>query len=201
MTETTTETTTDITTEAVTVDEVLAAFPELAEIGDEELRTKVATIWQEVFADSEWKSLDEVPKNPETLPGSRTLVAHTRSVTRQALAIAEIAKEIHGLDYDRDILVASANLHDVSKLVEYAPRDGSAGGHSEFGEKIQHGMLGVHKALNHGLPLDVAHAIAVHTMHSKDLPRTWEALIVHYADYVDTDGLLMSEGRPMTLKK
>jgi putative nucleotidyltransferase with HDIG domain len=184
----------------ITIDEVLATFPELAEIKDESLRLKVATIWQEVFAESPWKSLQEVPKNPATLPASITLVAHTRSVTRQALAIAEVAQEIHGLDYDRDILIAGANLHDVSKLVEYEPKDDGAG-LGEFGQKVQHGMYGVHEAINHGLPLDVVHAIAVHTKHSHDLPRTWEALIVHYADYVDTDGLLMSEGAKISLQK
>jgi putative nucleotidyltransferase with HDIG domain len=185
----------------ITIDEVLATFPELAEIKDESLRLKVATIWQEVFAESPWKSLQEVPKNPATLPASITLVAHTRSVTRQALAIAEVAQEIHGLDYDRDILIAGANLHDVSKLVEYEPKDDGGAGLGEFGQKVQHGMYGVHEAINHGLPLDVVHAIAVHTKHSHDLPRTWEALIVHYADYVDTDGLLMSEGAKISLQK
>jgi putative nucleotidyltransferase with HDIG domain len=186
---------------SITVDEVLATFPELAEIKDEALRLKVATIWQEVFAESPWKSLQEVPKNPATLPSSITLVAHTRSVTRQALAIAEVAQEIHGLGYDRDVLIAAANLHDVSKLVEYEPKDDGGAGLGEFGQKIQHGMYGVHAAFSHGLPLDVAHAIAVHTKHSHDLPRTWEALIVHYADYVDTDGLLMSEGAQISLQK
>jgi hypothetical protein len=62
-------------------------------------------------------------------------------------------------------------------------------------------MFGVHKAWEHGLPLDVVHAIAVHTKHSHDLPRTWEALVVHYADYVDTDGLLLAEGRKISLQK
>jgi putative nucleotidyltransferase with HDIG domain len=186
---------------SISAGEVLSIFPELAEISDESLRQKVATIWQEVFAESPWKSLQEVPKNPATLPSSITLVAHTRSVTRQALAIAEVAKEIHGLDFDRDILIAAANLHDVSKLVEYEPKDDGGAGLGEFGEKVQHGMYGVHEALNHGLPLDVIHAIAVHTKHSHDLPRTWEALIVHYADYVDTDGLLMSQGAKISLQK
>lgn len=185
----------------ISLEEVLSVFPELAEISDAALRLKVATIWQEVFAESPWKSLNEVPKNPETLPSSRTLVAHTRSVTRQALAIAAIAKEIQGIDYNRDILIASANLHDVSKLVEYEPKDAGSGTLSEFGQKVQHAMFGVHKAFSHGLPLDVIHAIAVHTKHSHDLPRTWEALVVHYADYIDTDGLLMSEGKRISLQK
>ncbi|HEY2522219.1 MAG TPA: HD domain-containing protein [Streptosporangiaceae bacterium] len=185
----------------ITAGEVLATFPELTEIKDESLRLKVAAIWQEVFAESPWKSLQEVPKNPATLPASITLVAHTRSVTRQALAIAEVAQEIHGLGYDRDLLIAAANLHDVSKLVEYEPKDDGGAGLGEFGEKVQHGMYGVHKAINHGLPLDVVHAIAVHTKHSHDLPCTWEALIVHYADYADTDGLLMSEGAKISLQK
>jgi putative nucleotidyltransferase with HDIG domain len=192
---------TEVDSPGITVDEVLSTFPELAEIKDESLRLKVATIWREVFTESPWKSLQEVPKNPETLPLAITLVAHTRSVTRQALAIAEVAKEIHGLDYDRDVLIASANLHDVSKLVEYEPKDDGGAGLGEFGKKVQHGMYGVHEAFNHGLPLDVVHAIAVHTKHSHDLPRTWEALVVHYADYIDTDGLLMSQGAKISLQK
>lgn len=186
---------------AISVGDVLSTFPELAQISDEALRLKVATIWTEVFAESSWKSLQEVPKNPQTLPATRTLVAHTRSVTLQALAIAEVAKEVQGIDFDRDVLIASANLHDVSKLVEYEPKDDNGGSLSEFGEKVQHAMFGVHKAWEHGLPLDIVHAIAVHTKHSHDLPRTWEALIVHYADYIDTDGLLLTEGRKISLQK
>lgn len=186
---------------SITVDEVLEIFPELSQISNADLRVKVATIWREVFAESQWKSLQDVPKNPETLPPTRTLVAHTRSVTQQALAIAEVAREIQGIPYDKDVLIASANLHDVSKLVEYEPSDEGGGSLGEFGKKVQHAMYGVHKAFEHGLGLDIVHSVAVHTKHSHDLPRTWEALVVHYADYIDTDGLLLSEGRKISLQK
>jgi len=178
---------------------VLETFPELTGIEDDQLREAVVGIWLEVLAESAWERIEDVPKNPLKFPDDRNLVKHTRSVTRMALAIAEIAHEMHGLAYDRDLLIAAANLHDVSKMVEFTPETESRV--SRFGHLIQHGVYGAHKALAKGLPIDVVHNILVHTGGSRYLPQTWEALIVHYADFVDSDGLALDAGSPLLLKK
>lgn len=181
-------------------EEVEAAFPELELINDVALRSKVAAIWAETLSESAWDSLSEVPKNPETLPSARHLVEHSRSVALQALAVAEAIQRVHGIPFKHDELVAASLLHDVSKLVEYEPAPGGAG-KSKTGKRIQHGVLGAFKAMQYGLSEDLVHNIIVHTHNSKYLPQTWEAIVVHYVDYLDSDALLFAEGKPLLLKK
>ena len=191
------ETTTSV---ADVLTSVERALPELTLIQDPGLRQATTAIWAETLAESEWQSIWEAPKNPETLPESRRLLEHSRSVALQALAVAEIIERVHGIGFNRDELVAAALLHDVSKLLEYGP--GSEGaGKSEKGRKIQHGFLGALKAVKHGMPLDVVHNIIVHTHNSRHMPQTHEAIIVHYVDYLDSDALLFAEHRPLLLKK
>ena len=176
------------------------ALPELNLIRQSALRQATAEIWAETLAESDWGTLADAPKNPESLPPRRRLLEHSRSVALQALAVAEVIKKIHGIGFNQDELVAAALLHDVSKLLEYGPGDGVAG-KTPVGKKMQHGFLGAMKAVQHGMPDELVHSIIVHTRHSRDMPQTWEAIIVHYVDYLDSDALLFAEGRPLLLKK
>ncbi len=175
-------------------------IPELELIRDSKLRDATAQIWAETLKESEWEALADAPKNPETLPLSRRLLEHTRSVALQALAVAQVVEKIHGIGFDQDELVAAALLHDVSKLLEYGPTSDGAG-KTRTGKRIQHGILGAVKAMEHGLSEDLVHNIIVHTHNSRYLPQTWEAILVHYVDYLDSDALLFAEGRPLLLKK
>lgn len=173
-------------------------FPELSQITDETLRHEVARIWAEVWHESTWERIEDAPKNPN-VPG-KPLYAHVRSVTRQAVATADIMKEIHGKDYDNDVLVAGGLLHDVSKLVEYqASADGAAKSHK--GKLIQHAVYGAHKAWEHGLPEEVVHIVVSHTHSSGVRPITWECVVIHYVDYLDSDALLYQAGKPLLLQR
>lgn len=179
---------------------VLDTFPELLDISDAGLRDAVVAIWLEVLADSDWERLDDVPKHPYKVPADRTLVAHTRSVTQMAVAVAEVAERVQGIAFDRDQLIAGANLHDVSKLMEFEPSE-SGGQASRFGHLIQHGFYGAHKMWEHGLPLETIHNVIAHTTTSRYVPQTWEAVIVHYVDYLDSDGLNLLFGVPLNIRK
>lgn len=190
-------------TEAAMEEDVAAIereLPELKLISDAKLREATAQIWAETLRESAWSSLQDPPKNPETLPPNRRLLEHTRSVALQALAVAKVVQEIHGIDFNQDELVSAALLHDVSKLLEYGPTAEGAG-KTRTGKRIQHGILGAVKAMEHGLSEDLVHNIIVHTHNSRYLPQTWEAILVHYVDYLDSDALLFTEGRPLLLKK
>jgi len=191
---------TEATVEAETLADVETALPELALIQDLALRHATAEIWAETLAESDWGTIADAPKNPENLPTHRRLLEHSRSVALQALAVAKIVQDVHGIGFDQDILVAAALLHDVSKLLEYGPTDSGAG-KTPTGQRLQHGFLGALKAFQHGMPQDLVHNIIVHTRHSHDLPKTWEAIIVHYVDYLDSDALLFAEGQPLLLQK
>ncbi len=188
----------------VTVSAEIAAIerdlPELQLIRDPKLRKATAEIWAETLRESGWEAIADTPKNPESLPPSRRLLEHTRSVALQALAVAQIVEKLHGIEFNQDELVAAALLHDVSKLLEYGPTNDGAG-KTTTGKRIQHGILGAVKAMEHGLSEDLVHNIIVHTHNSRYLPQTWEAILVHYVDYLDSDALLFAEGRPLLLKK
>ncbi|WP_214402221.1 HD domain-containing protein [Pseudonocardia lacus] len=192
--------TTGITDPKVTAAEVLETFPELTGIADGALRDAVVEIWQEVLQESDWDHLDQVPKHPVKLPASSSLVDHTRAVTQMAVAVAEVAERVRGIPFDRDLLIACANLHDVSKLKEFEP-SAEGGRASRFGYLVQHGVYGAHKMWQKNLPLEMVHNILVHTTTSRYLPQTWEAVIVHYVDYLDSDGLNLQHGVPLNIKK
>jgi HD superfamily phosphohydrolase YqeK len=184
--------------DAKTVNELI---PEIALIENEKLRTAVQDIWAESWRESEWESLAEVPKNTE-LPADRKLVTHTRSVTRMCISAAENLHEFYGIEYDRDIVIAAAILHDVSKLFENElAADGVTAQHSRFGKLIQHGTYGAFKAWEKDLPMDLVHNIIVHTRGSRNQVQTWEALLVHYIDYLDSDTLLFTHGKKLLLTK
>lgn len=176
---------------------VEGVFPELAQIGSSELRRKVAEIWIDVWHESNWARIEDSPKNPKNV--SKPLSTHIRSVTQQALATAEIMKSLHGLEYDRDTIIAGGLLHDVSKLVEYEPSTAGSGISSERGRLIQHAVYGAHKAWEKGLPDSIVHIIVSHTKNSNREPATWECVVIRYVDYLDSDALLWQEGKPLLL--
>ncbi len=182
-----------------TAEDVLGTFPELLDIADDDLRATVVEIWQEVLDESGWESIEDVPKHPYKVPTTVKLVEHTRSTTQMAVAVAEVVERVQGIPFDRDLLIAAANLHDVSKLLEFEPSD--AGGQaSRFGRLIQHGFYGAHKMWNKGLPLEMVHNVIVHTETSRYQPQTWEAVIVHYVDVLDSKALDLLHGDPAPIE-
>ncbi|WP_165970580.1 HD domain-containing protein [Actinomadura sp. 6K520] len=187
------------TANKATAEEILDTFPELRDVADDTLRETVVEIWQEVLNESGWQSVGDVPKHPYKVPASVKLVEHTRSTTQMAVAVAEVVERVQGIPFDRDLLIAAANLHDVSKLLEFEPSE-KGGRASRFGHLIQHGFYGAHKMWNKGLPLEMVHNVIVHTATSKYVPQTWEAVIVHYVDMLDSSALNLLHGVPATIK-
>lgn len=180
---------------------IAGVFPELQLIESEHLRQKVAEIWIDVWRKSSWSRIEDVPKNPEKIPAHRKLALHSRSVARQAVATAEIIEEFYGITFNRDRLIAAALLHDVSKLLEYEPKNSGLAGKSRHGQLIQHGIYGAFKAWEKGLSDDIVHNIIAHTNNSRTSPDTWEAILVHYVDYLDSDALLFEAGQTLFCDK
>lgn len=179
-----------------TVREVL---PEVDQIQDAALRAAVTSIWCKAWESSAWDALTEVPKSPE-LPQKRTLVTHTQAVTRIAARIAEVESDAHDLAIDADAVLAIALLHDVSKVHEFE-QAGEGAGLSRTGRLYQHGFLAAHWMAEAGLGDDLIHGVIAHTPLSAVIPQTQEALIVHYADFVDSDVQLLDAGRTLFCKR
>ncbi|MCU1478107.1 MAG: putative hydrolase [Subtercola sp.] len=198
------EATVHSTTTQDRIDRIRELLPEIAQIGDDNLRTIVESIWEQVWRESDWQELGDIPKNPsapaapQRVENAWTLITHTRAVAQLSATSAETIKTLHGIDYDRDSLVALALLHDVSKVVEYVgTKDSIAKGH--LGKLIQHGVYSAFLMWQHGLSTEMVHGVIAHTPSSRILPQTHEALIVRYTDFLDTDSMLMDAGEELYL--
>ena len=167
-------------------------FPELEEIKDEGLRTKVASTWLEAIEKGDW-GIDELETVPFTLliPDCTTdLVAHTRAVTQTAINVARTLSEFYKkkVEIDLDLLIAGGILHDVGKILEYGKEQGKAV-KSKTGKLLRHPFSGAALAYKHGLPEEVIHMIATHAREGDGGYRSTEAMIIHYADFINFESL------------
>lgn len=174
---------------------LIEALPELEYIKNENYRKAVIDIWLDTLKDSEWENIEDVPKSKDVQSYSN--LKHTRSVTLQAIACADIIEKMYDFAVDRDVLITAALLHDISKFFEYD----KSGNKTKYGNLMQHAVYSVHKAIEYNLPLEIQHLILTHTGLSKVMPQTIEALIMHYTDYLDSDVLLHVLEKPLFLKK
>lgn len=191
-------------------DEIRALFPEVAQIQDPALRDGVVDIWLNLAQETAWERFEDIPKNLKE-EKHMTLIGHIQGVTKMALAMAGIAESLHGVEVDRDLLIASCILHDISKPLESAPDPGGPptgtsvppGKITEFGEKIQHGVYGAHKIWEKGLPkaTELAHLVITHTRTSNTRSKSYEAALLFYADWADSDaGIVLGGGTPFSAK-
>ena len=176
------------------IEEIYILLTEINLIENKVYKKIVADIWYETWLSSDWIDLNDVPKSMDTKGISN--IQHTRSVTKMAISTADILEEMYSIDIDYDVLIVSALLHDVSKVIEY-----HESGYTKYGESIQHGFYGVQKSLDHGLPLEIAHIINTHTHISRKIPNSYEGIIINYVDYLDSDILLSMLDKPLFLAK
>lgn len=159
-----------------------ALFPELDLIADPGIRQAVARIWSQMWQDSEYTDINQVPVS---LKVGYPQVKHTQAVVRMALSIADIAHEVHGLPVRRDVLIAGALLMDASKVVEYRPGPDGTHQRSDIGSQLPHGTYAAHLALRESLPLDVVHIVMAHSPNGGKAPATAEAHILDGLDQID----------------
>lgn len=167
-------------------------LPEIKLIKNRDLRSQVASAWQDAIESGGW-SFDDLKRIPFTLliPDCKIdLVHHTRAVTQTSVRIAETLVANYGkaIKLNMDLLVAGAILHDVGKLLEYA-RHGRKIGKSSFGHLLRHPFSGQALAYKHGLPTEILHMIAYHSKEGDLGKRIPEAIVVHHADFVNFEPL------------
>ncbi len=170
-------------------EELLVILPEIGLFKDEGLRDKVLATWEEALDRGGWKPKD-IERMPFTLAKKVKInfAQHVRSVTRICLAVAETFDEIYkgDLALDHDTLLAGALLHDVGKLLEMEKEDGVFR-KSADGRLVRHPFSGVALADANGLPARVLHIIGTHSKEGDPYKRTPEAIILHYADFMNFD--------------
>jgi len=161
---------------------VVAAFPEVEAIGDDDLRAGVVDAWTTAAEENGVEDLTAVPWLPPTqaeldLP-DETLVDHVGDVTTGAIALAEtLAGRRGSFAPDLDTVIAAALVHDVSKLAEF---DGTAA--TEVYDLLGHPYYGVHVVARAGLPVELAHVVLSHTDRTAVEPATPAAALVRRAD-------------------
>ncbi|MFC6724634.1 HD domain-containing protein [Halobium palmae] len=162
------------------------AFPEIAEMTDDDQRDRVVEVWATAIADSDYDDLADVPWWPphEAVVGSSDLVGHVRDVVRCAIAICDsLTLSQSELEIRRDDLIAGALLHDVSKPFEIA--DGEL---VETHDLLPHPHYAVHLLASCDVSKHVQHIVIAHSGRSGVAPRTMEAKIVAVADELAVDG-------------
>lgn len=179
--------------------DLAAVFPAYAEIDDAGLRTGVRDAYALALAETDWDDLRAVPWLPDEqarigLPGE-TAVEHVNDVAALATALAdELLVCRPGVGLDRDLVVAGALVHDISKLYEFSPEDaaGLDGGEAsadrpygtDYYDLLGHPYAGVHVCEAAGLPVALSHVVLSHTGRTGVEPATLEAVVVGRADEV-----------------
>lgn len=167
-------------------EQIKALWPELEWIQDEILREKTAQVWEYAFERSAIKP-EDLARIPFTHLTKRTVsfLAHKRSVVQIVKAAADIMNSLYGnaLPINTDFLLAGAILIDVGKLLEYTMKDGVMVMSAE-GKLLKHCYSGVALADRFGLPAEVQHIIATHSLEGALSKRSIESYIVHHADFL-----------------
>ena len=175
-------------------EDVVRCFPWTEEIQDTKLPEQVVATWLEVAKDAPYDSLEDCAFGPQIQ--DLTLVEHVRAVARATLAMAEVLEQEHGLKSNRDMLIANALLHDVSKTVEYYRDQNGLVGYTKVGTMLQHAFIGGAVAYKNGLPLDLVHVIQGHSPLSPTEMKTLEGVIMSLADLAVVDSLYFAKGLP-----
>ncbi len=180
---------------ATVTGEIEQLFPDLASIGDADLRDRVAAVWDEAITTGcggkGW-SVAELRAIPFTLLAGDidlTFIEHLNSCVKQCLAIEKVLNEVFGdrVPINHDHLIAGALLADVGKPLEF---DKDAQGRvikGPFGEMLRHPFSGVALCYKHGIPPEVMHIVATHSHEGEKVQRSIESIIFHHADFVDFD--------------
>jgi hypothetical protein len=169
-------------------DEIFEMFPEINDIGDESLRGKVVSVWEDALKLGGWKPSD-LMRIPFTLLADDVQIMfpeHVRTVCQMCIAMEKVLKDAYGsrANVDHDVLVAGAMLADVGKCLEYVERDGRIV-KGQAGEYLRHPFSGVGLCYKHGVPDAVMHVVATHSKEGDHVKRFPESIIFHHADFTD----------------
>jgi len=163
------------------------------EIKDQSLREKVMSLIKDphlsMLENTESKSVSfrESPASKRRHHSYENgLIVHTLATTRLAISLADIMETIYGTKVNRDVVIASALLHDLFKYCTYSMTYPGKYQVSKLGENLDHLSLIIMELYARKFPIDVIHAVAAHHGEGSPVqPVTLEALIVHMSDNVD----------------
>jgi putative nucleotidyltransferase with HDIG domain len=159
---------------------VTEVFPELDSISDSTLREIVINMWVAAMEEGGWEDLEGIPFTLLIPDAPTSLVDHTRTVTRQAVAVAESRG-----DLDMDLVIAGGLTHDVGKLLEYERGDDGKVVKSDTGKLLRHPVTGMEIAKRLKAPEKLQHIIVTHSKEGEAVKRIPEAILIHHCDFID----------------
>ncbi|MEM1682760.1 MAG: HD domain-containing protein [Ignisphaera sp.] len=111
------------------------------------------------------------------------LIVHTYSVIKIALMLCSIFEEVYGVSIDRDLVIASALLHDIYKYYQYT-KDVKEGGYKAREDwYLSHDYAIVAELASRGAGDELIRVVS--EVHGIVPIRTYEGFIVHLADSID----------------
>jgi hypothetical protein len=140
-----------------TSDAVRDAFPAIEDIGGDDLRRGVIEAWTIALEENGDPAIGDLPWYPPIqteigLP-DETLLEHVRGVVDGAVALADVLQASRGdAVLDKDLVLAGALVHDVSKPYEFDGMDPTS-----LYDAVGHPTYGVHVCAKAGLPEAVLH--------------------------------------------
>ncbi len=155
------------------------------------LRDDIVTAWVTAWSSSPYETLAEMPFGPGV---DYKLQDHVNEVTRAGMDLARRAREDWKVSLDPDTLVPILMLHDVDKPLMYVRRDGEIL-HSDLHDELPHGVVGAMILKELGFPHKVVSTVALHAGNAPYHGKSFEAYVLHYADYFSADHAMMSVGR------
>ena len=153
-------------------------------------RDRVVTAWVSSWSSSLYARLEDMPFSAGC---DYRLMHHVNEVTRAGLDLARRAEADWGMTADPEILLPILILHDVDKPLMYV-RDGTAIRHSALYHELPHGVAGAMLLRELGFPHPVVSTVALHAGNAPYHGSTFEAYVLHYADYFSADHAMMSVG-------
>ncbi len=169
-------------------DEISSKMPEIDLISDEGLRQGVISAIERClrFCGLGPEALERFPFTLSEGGDRVSLLAHTRAVARVCHAAASAFNECVDaeLRLNLDLLLAGALLHDLGKLVEFAPAGEGAFEVSEMGRAMRHPFWSAHFCLEAGLPMEVVHLVGSHSHEGEGRRASAEAIFLHKVDFM-----------------
>ena len=168
--------------------DVAGLFPELKLFHATKFAGPVIKAWELAIARGNFSHPEECHFLPREIGFTThiSLLVHTRIVTELSLEVADTLAV--NLPVERDLVLAGALLHDVGKLLEYAPSGGETV-ISPAGLRLNHRFSGAALCQEVGLPPEVVHIVFAHSEEGKFVARSVEAVIVYHADFTHFEAL------------
>jgi len=165
-----------------TIPDMEGLFPELKFFQTPTFTRAVIQAWEKAITRGNFDHPEKCHFLPREMgwPTRISLVSHTRIVTELSLAMSDVLAR--SLPVQRDLVLAGALLHDVGKLLEYAPL-GEETIISRAGRRLNHRFSGASLCQEVGLPEEVVHVVYAHSEEGKIVARSIEAVIIHHADF------------------